>query len=307
GPAGFDYLQNAFSGHYGPPADAASSLPFTSSWLSSSKTDVEAEWREYNESVSSLELHPQGLPPVTLRTGGSVSRITMHSPASVGPGKEEPECKGERTDLLLRLGLLKLVSQIEGLKPETLPETLKLNLYRLRDVQCQVQRIVVISTSMLVLRQTLVTEQLVSDPSALESLVSQSTKRLSELVEKDAGIGLPEIVEAITELPDSNDVVVSLEKLRAKKEVVASMIAKSLRPGDAIFTCVSRVIYLAMRGAVLGGTRSKGRQLVEVALRRIGATLLTEKVIDAARVLIVLATVSACVHGVWYDNLLKDE
>ncbi|KAL9269831.1 T-complex protein 11-like protein [Drosera capensis] len=307
GPAGFDYLQNAFSGHYGPPADAVSSLPFTSSWLSSSITEAEAEWREYKVSVSSLELHPQGLPSVTLRTGGSVSRITMHSPALVGPGKEEPECKGERTDLLLRLGLLKLVSQIEGLKPETLPETLKLNLYRLRDVQCQVQRIIVISTSMLVLRQTLVTEKLVGDPSALESIVSQSTKRLSELVEKDADIGLPEIVEAITELPESNDLVVSLEKLRAKKEVVASMIAKSLRPGDAIFTYVSHVIYLAMRGAVLRGTGSKGRQLVEIALRRIGATLLTEKVMDAARVLIVVATVSGRVHGAWYENLLKDE
>ncbi|GAB2245225.1 hypothetical protein Droror1_Dr00000718 [Drosera rotundifolia] len=307
GPAGFDYLQNAFSGHYGPPADATSSLPLTSSWLSSSKTEAEAEWREYKESVSSLELHPQGLPPVTLRTGGSVSRITMHSPASVEPSKEELECKGERTDFLLRLGLLKSASQIEGLKSETLPETLRLNLYRLRDVQCQVQRIIVISTSMLVLRQTLVTDKLVSDPSALESIVSQSTKRLSELVEKDADIGLPEIVEAITELPDSNDLVLSLEKLRAKKEVVASMIAKSLRPGDVIFTCVSRVIYLAMRGAVLGGTGSKGRQLVEIALRRIGATFLTEKVIDAARVLIVMATVSGRVHGAWYENLLKDE
>ncbi|GAB2215794.1 hypothetical protein Droror1_Dr00020196, partial [Drosera rotundifolia] len=52
GPVGFDYLQNAFSGNYGPPAEAMSSLPLTSSWLSSSKT---------------------------------VSRITMHSSASVGP------------------------------------------------------------------------------------------------------------------------------------------------------------------------------------------------------------------------------
>lgn len=61
-------------------------------------------------------------------------------------GKEQPECKGERLDLLIRLGLLKLVNQIRGLSNDTLPETLKLNLARLRIVQSRLQRIIVIST-----------------------------------------------------------------------------------------------------------------------------------------------------------------
>ncbi|GAB2271898.1 hypothetical protein Dimus_006727 [Dionaea muscipula] len=307
GPAGFDYLRNAFSSHFGSPIVAASSLPLTSKWLSSTKTDSEEEWREYMDSMSSLEHHPHGLPPVTLRTGGSVSGIPVHSAVSVKSGKEEEAgCKGEKTDLLIRLGLLKLVSQIEGLTPETLPESMKLNLSRLRAVQSQVQNITVISTSMLVLRQALVSEKLVASASDLENIVSQSTKQLSELVEGDADIGLSEIVEAIIELPDISNLVVSLEKLRARKEVVATMIAKSLKAGDAIFTHVSRAIYSAMRGAVLGGTGSKGRQLVEMALRQIGAILLTEKVMDAAQSLIVMATVSGRVHGAWYDSLLKN-
>lgn len=61
-------------------------------------------------------------------------------------GKEQPECKRERLDLLIRLGLLKLVNQITGLSSDALPETLKLNLARLRMVQSRLQTIIVIST-----------------------------------------------------------------------------------------------------------------------------------------------------------------
>lgn len=62
------------------------------------------------------------------------------------PGEKLPECRGERIDLLVRLGLLKLVSEVSGLNPEVMPETLKLNLLRLSAVQSQLQKIIVIST-----------------------------------------------------------------------------------------------------------------------------------------------------------------
>lgn len=61
-------------------------------------------------------------------------------------GDQQPECKGGKVDLLVRLGLLKLVSGVEGLTQEALPETLMLNLSRLRSVQAQIQKIIVIST-----------------------------------------------------------------------------------------------------------------------------------------------------------------
>lgn len=59
---------------------------------------------------------------------------------------ELPECKGEKVDLLLRLGLLQLVCEIEGLTVETLPETLRLNFSRLRAVQAFLQKVIVICT-----------------------------------------------------------------------------------------------------------------------------------------------------------------
>lgn len=48
-------------------------------------------------------------------------------------------------DLLVRLGLLKLVSEIGGLTLETVPETLQLNLSRLRAIQSQIQKITLVS------------------------------------------------------------------------------------------------------------------------------------------------------------------
>lgn len=64
----------------------------------------------------------------------------------VGAGSRYPECKGEKVDVLLRLGLLKLVNEVSGLTDEELPETLKLNLFRLRAIQAQLQKIIVTAT-----------------------------------------------------------------------------------------------------------------------------------------------------------------
>lgn len=47
---------------------------------------------------------------------------------------------------MVRLGLLKLVSGVSGLTSDSLPETFTLNLARLRGVQAEIQKIIVIST-----------------------------------------------------------------------------------------------------------------------------------------------------------------
>lgn len=58
-------------------------------------------------------------------------------------GNQQVECKGEKVDLLVRLGLLKLASGVSGSTQEVLPETFMLNLSRLRAVQGQIQKIIV--------------------------------------------------------------------------------------------------------------------------------------------------------------------
>lgn len=57
-------------------------------------------------------------------------------------------------DLLVRLGLLKMVSEIGGLTLETIPETFQLNLTRLRAIQSQIQKIILVSIRSVVTKLT---------------------------------------------------------------------------------------------------------------------------------------------------------
>lgn len=76
GPAGYDYLKNAFVKHYGSPSNAFTSLPLTARWISSVWHGKDQEWNEHKNSLlvltnggNSYEGH---LPSATLRTGSSL-------------------------------------------------------------------------------------------------------------------------------------------------------------------------------------------------------------------------------------------
>ncbi|XVE49095.1 hypothetical protein DITRI_Ditri01bG0054500 [Diplodiscus trichospermus] len=314
GSAGLDYLQKAFANHYGSPSDAYSSLTLTMWWLSSVWNCKDQEWGEHQNSVSTLKAQDsssQGFPTsVTLKTGGSynsanASQTTFLNPnASNVTGHQQPECKGERVDILVRLGLLKLVSGVSGLTPDALPETFMLNLSRLRGVQAEIQKIIVISTSILICRQILLSEQVVANPTDMESMISTRTKRLLELLDRVEDVGIEGIVEIISEFSTDGNKVTDDEKLKTRKAMMARMLAKSLQAGDAVFEKVSQVVYLAFRGVVLGGSGNQGTKLAEIALRQVGAGFLTERVVKAGEVLVVAATVSISVHGPWYVTLM---
>lgn len=49
-------------------------------------------------------------------------------------------------DKLVRIGLLQLISRMEGMERKSVPETFKLNWLRLRGVQSQFQQVIVIAT-----------------------------------------------------------------------------------------------------------------------------------------------------------------
>ncbi|KAA8536558.1 hypothetical protein F0562_029036 [Nyssa sinensis] len=314
GPAGLDYLQKAFANCYGPPSDALAALPLTLQWLCSVSASKDQEWADHTNTVLELTSHGSSaqrlLPFTTLRTGGSISdklsgsQETSFSLAS--SATNATECKGEKIDLFVRLGLLKLASRVSGLTQEAVPETLKLNLSRLRAVQSQVQKIIVISVSILVLQQTLLIEKLVANPADMERVVSSCVKELSELLDTLKDVDIKEIVETLGNFAAGEDKFVDDAKLQTRKNVMARMLTKSLQDGDAVFSRVSRAVYLAARGVVLGGNGASGRELAEKALRQVGAAVLTERVVQAATVLVVAATVSVSVHGPWYANLIEN-
>ncbi|KAJ6427672.1 hypothetical protein OIU84_023126 [Salix udensis] len=309
GPAGLDYLRKAFANHYGSDLDACISLPLTMQWLSSVKNSEDQEWEEHQSSLFSLKSHGSSskvsVPFTTLRTGGSFlvktngSAMGSTSVASETDNKQpEPECTGERIDLLVRLGLLKIVSGVSGLTKETLPETFMLNLSRLRAVQAEIQKMIVISTSILVYRQSLLMERAVNSIAEMESILSERCNKLSRVLDRVDDVGIEEIVQVVGGFSEDDD-----EKHKPRKLVMARMLAKSLQAGDPVFEKVSRAVYLALRGIVLGGSGPCGRKLSEMSLRPIGAVMLAERVVAAAEVLVVAAAVSTGVHRPWYITL----
>ncbi|KAK8529904.1 hypothetical protein V6N12_060668 [Hibiscus sabdariffa] len=316
GPAALDYLAKGFTNRYGPPSNANSSLPLTMRWLSSISNCKDQEWGEHQNSLSTLKANGSSsqelLTSIRLKTGGNYSSGNASQMTSVNPsasnftGHGQPECKGERVDVLVRLGLLKLVSGVSGLTPDALPESFSLNFPRLRSVQAEIQKIIVISTSILIFRQILSSEQIVASSADMESITSNCAERLSDFLDRVEDAGIEGIVETIIDMSRDNDKVTDDNVLQTRKAMMARMLAKSLQAGDAVFERVSRAVYLAFRGIVLGGSGTHGKQLAEMALCRVGAGSgsLTKRVVKEAEVLVVAATVSLRVHGPWYATLI---
>lgn len=158
--------------------------------------------------------------------------------------------------------------------------------------------------SLLVLRQTLASENLVTNPVDMENIVSTCLKQLSELLDKDNDIDIPELVETIIGCAKNNHVLF-YGKLESMKQIMTSMLRKSLQADDAVFKRVSNTVYVAARGVVLGGSGVKGRELAEASLQRVGAALLTDSLVKAMEVLVVVAVLSCSVHRAWYEELIK--
>ncbi|XP_023730256.1 uncharacterized protein LOC111877988 [Lactuca sativa] len=314
GPAGLEYLGKAFAKRFGQPSDALTHLPLTSRWLSSLGSTYNQEWSDHKQTLESLQ---DGLPKVVvpstaLRTGGSFSN-GLQTSSSVSNSitdadaadNQYSECKGEKRDLLVRLGLLKLVNDVYGVTQEELPETLKLNFLRLRVVQAQLQKIIVTATSILVLRQTLVMEQMISTPEEMEATIQKCSTELLQILDTMENAGLEEIVQVLNKTADKFDKSNDVTKAESRRLVMARMLRKSVQADDSVFVKVSRAVYLATRGVLLGGNH--GRRLAEMALRQVAAAVvLTDRVVEVGKVLGVMASVSGSVHGAWYDKLVEN-
>ncbi|KAF8714777.1 hypothetical protein HU200_027302 [Digitaria exilis] len=306
GSTGVEYLQKAFTDRYGPPAKASESLPLTLHWISTSKNVAEQEWSEHVSSVSAVPSAGQAPPAIVhvLRAGHGAS--SAGQPSSLpAAGSGQPECKGERLDKLVRIGLLQLVSSMEGLQMQSTPECFHINLMRLRAVQSQFQQVIVIATSMLILRQVLMAESPKATPAELENATSELFKNLMKILDGSPDAGTEEIVEAMVAASASVGGSPSVEKVQARRKMIGRVFLKSLQPGDTVFKMVSRVVHCAFRGVVLGGSSTtKGQKLADAALRRVGAAKLADRVVKAAEVVIKVATVSEKVHGPWYTALM---
>ncbi|KAM3240934.1 hypothetical protein ACQJBY_054148 [Aegilops geniculata] len=143
GSGGVEYLQKAFADRYGSRSNALVSLTSTIQWISTSKDMVEEEW---NEHVSSLQILPASdhVQPLvtTLRAGRGTPDQQQSTVPVAGSTEILPECSAEMLDRLVRIGLLQLISRMEGMERKSVPETFKLNWLRLRGVQSQFQQVI---------------------------------------------------------------------------------------------------------------------------------------------------------------------
>eukprot|EP01018_Ginkgo_biloba_P023277 Gb_06651 [translate_table: standard] len=309
GSAGVNYLQEAFTIRYGPSSGAVDSLPLTVQWITSVRQTMEQERCDFEAALtafrSSQPTPPRtqslGLPPVTsLRTGGRLG-IEKDLRTACGDGSTLPSSTGETCheiqwnsmETLVRLGMLQQANRAEAANEETTPETLKLNIGRLQKTQNDFQRIVVIATSMLLVRQTLVGNGVAT--AELDNILQGASKQLNDLLNNPV-INIHQIGQFLSELslPYGED------QGEANQELMTRILSRSLSADDTVFVRVSAAVRSSMRAILLIGKGSVGRSVAEFSLKRIGAGFLIDLLVDAADTLDVMAAVTCQVHGPWY-------
>lgn len=83
GPAGFDYLTQAFEKRYGPPSEACDSLPVTRRWILA-LSSCKDEWEEHTNTLSALNVVERPSMGISLKTGGSfLSTVNTASQSTV--------------------------------------------------------------------------------------------------------------------------------------------------------------------------------------------------------------------------------
>src|ERR1041384_4410216 len=103
-------------------------------------------------------------------------------------------------------------------------------------------------------------ERIVASGADMDNIISKCTENLLELLDRVEDIGIEQIVEMVSRLMEDGEEAENIEKLQSRKLVLARMLAKSLQAGDPIFEKVSRAVFLAARGVVLGGSGPRGRK-----------------------------------------------
>lgn len=149
-------------------------------------------------------------------------------------------------------------------------------------------------------------ERMISSPEDMETTIQKCSTKLLQTLDTVENAGLEEIVEVLSKTTEGLDKANDPTKTESRRLVMARMLRKSVQAEDSVFVKVSRAVYLATRGVVLGGSGDHGRQVAEMALRQVGAAVLTERVVEAGAVLGVMASVTEIVHGAWYDRLIEN-
>ncbi|CAN6453507.1 unnamed protein product [Victoria cruziana] len=285
GPLGIKYLQDAFTARYGPPSEAKTRLTQTRLWIQAVLQHLDDQRAEFDSSVEAS------------KTNLNASSVLL-LPNLIKPGgMPKIDIQWNFIGNIVRLGLIQIVTRSVASTEENTPETLRLNIERLLALQNDFQRVLVIATALLLVRQTLADKELTLED--IESILSDARQKLSGMLESPL-ITVYHIGQKICQIcsPYMNEGSVDAG-------LMTRVMNRSLTPGDAIFIKVSNAVMESIRVTLLAGKdhSSRGTAVAQACLKRIGATSVLELVTELTDNLDVMALVTCKVHGLWYENI----
>lgn len=317
GSAGIEYLQLSFSKRYqlrglSENIHCSEKLPKTVEWLRQVKEALQQD-REELETLQSAYLSTvhtkessRGLvqPMPLMRTGASViarepSVVPRGSSMSSTGNEEQRALQWRSTYTFVGLGMLHIVCALQAVAEDTIAETLRLNIHRLRKAQNDFQRIVIMATGLLLLRQN-ATGRGLAGPE-LENILKSGRDQLDAIL-NDSGVTISQIgclLARVSFVGHVSDVDVA-----ANGDLMTRVLSRSLSPDDAVFKHVSAAVQTSLRAIILLGKGVEGLAMANLALQRIGATCLQDSVANLGSYMERLASVSCSVHGPWYANIV---
>ncbi|PSC74446.1 T-complex 11 [Micractinium conductrix] len=192
-------------------------------------------------------------------------------------------------------GLVRMVSGEGIIGRLTVPETLRLDAMRLHAAQGDFQRLLVLTTCLLLVRQGAAAAGLPFGQSELAA----AKRRLSAVL-ADPSMRMPELAAECAALAGG-------EADAGRERAVQDSIHRMLSRGSGAMKALTSGLTTALLALLLFGLETvHAQEQVSLALRRCGAGDLAGEAADLARQLANMAAISEAVCAQWYDALSRD-
>lgn len=214
------------------------------------------------------------------------------------------------TATVVRLGLIQIVTSPNGTTEENVPETLRLDVMRIRNLQNDFQRILLTAIGLLLVR-TVGTNLLSSGQ--LEAAIEFTRTKLPELLKSPLANmdAIAQVFASSFSAKMANNGENGIESSTGTggmpfpdKEMMKRLLMKALMPDDVIFARVSAMIASALRALILG-TKNVGLKAAQFFLKKGGGASLLEDVVHLSEEIEKVAEVTVYVHEPWYKPLVE--
>jgi hypothetical protein len=207
-------------------------------------------------------------------------------------------------------GLMRILFSTSGVTPQTVPETLLLDVKRVFEMQNEIQAMTIVS-ALVMLSKNLLPSLKRSEPATVEL-----TKRLFELLQSP-GTNFKTLATAIvecanTEMHKETKRIADLSKFTTtsrhqelkvvtpeQEQLVESMVEKTLSFKDPFFSILHRRIEKSVRISL------DGTELTAVQCKKMGLDMVGDQLMKLVKSIVILAKHNKQVYAQHYDTILK--